>query len=304
MKRSDFATLLLLAALWGSSYLFMRLGAGEFGAVPFAGLRAGLAALLLLPLVAWRGGLAALRHHWRPIVLIGLTQSALPFVLFSYAALHLTTGLSAILGATTPLFTALVSWAWLGDRPNASRLAGLMVGFAGVVWLVWEKAALKSDAASAGLAVAACLLAALLYGFSSNYTKQRAGQVPPLAVAAGCQLASILFLLIPAGAAWPATLPGLRAWGAVITIAVLCTALAYVLFFRLIARVGAARTVAVTFLIPAFGVLWGAVFLHEAITPATVVGCAVILTGTGLTTGFIRLPALRLPKPVPGTSSL
>jgi len=303
MKRSDFATLLLLAALWGSSYLFMRLGAGEFGAIPFAGLRAGLATLLLLPLVAWRGGLAALGQHWRPIALIGLTQSALPFVLFSYAALHLTTGLSAILGATTPLFTAIVSWAWLGDRPNPSRLTGLMVGYAGVVWLVWEKAALKSDSAAAGLAVAACLLAALLYGFSSNYTKQRAGQVPPLVVAAGCQLASTLFLLIPAGAAWPATVPGLRAWGAVITLAVLCTALAYVLFFRLIVRVGAARTVAVTFLIPAFGVLWGAVFLHEAVTSATVLGCAVILTGTGLTTGFIRLPALWLPKPAPGSLS-
>ena len=301
MKRSDFTILLTLAALWGSSYLFMRLGAGEFGAVPFAGLRAGIAALLLLPSLVWRRGLADLRNHWRPLVVIGLTQSALPFVLFSFAATAITTGLSAILGATTPLFAALISWAWLGERLPASRVAGLLVGFAGVIGLAWHKAALKSSGPAVGWAILACLLAALLYGYSANYTKRRAAGVPPLAVAAGSQLASALLLALPAAWSWPAVAPSGRAWGALLTLAIACTTVAYVLFYGLIARVGAARTVTVTFLIPVFGVLWGTLFLGEAITPGMALGCAVVLTGTGLTTGFIRLP--RPVQPAIGTSS-
>ena len=301
MKRSDFALLLTLAALWGSSYLFMHLGAGEFGAVPFAGLRAGIAAAVLLPLLAHRRGLAELRNHWQPLFLIGLTQSALPFVLFSFAATTIPTGLSAILGATTPLFAAIISRAWLGDRLPASRLIGLLVGFSGVVWLVWDKAVLQSSTPAAGWAVLACLLAALLYGYSANYTKRCAAGVSPLAVAAGSQLASALLLALPAAWSWPATLPGVRAWGALVTLAIACTTVAYVLFYGLIARVGAARTVTVTFMIPVFGVLWGTLFLGEAISPGMILGCAVVLTGTGLTTGFLRLPLPTGLKPAGGT---
>lgn len=281
----------------------MRLGAGEFGAVPFAGLRAGIAALLLLPSLVLRRGLADLRHHWKPFVLIGLTQSALPFVLFSFAATALTTGLSAILGATTPLFAAIISWAWLGERLQASRVTGLLVGFAGVVWLAWDKAAVKSSGPAVGWAILACLLAALLYGYSANYTKRCAAGVPPLAVAAGSQLASALMLALPAAWSWPATMPSGRAWSALLTLAIACTTVAYVLFYGLIARVGAARTVTVTFLIPVFGVLWGTLFLGEAITPGMTLGCAVILTGTGLTTGLIRLPRAARLKPALGISS-
>lgn len=290
MKRSDLAMLLSLAALWGSSYLFMRLGAGEFGALPFAGMRAVLAAVLLLPFAAWRVGLGPLCTHWRQIALVGLTQSALPFVLFSFAAQHIHTGLSAILGATTPLFTAFITRWWLGERLNASRLTGLGVGFAGVVWLAWDKIGVKTGAGTAGLAVAACLLAAMCYGFSANYTKQRTAGVPPLVVAAGSQLVAALFLAGPVAWTWPAATPGLRAWVALGVLAVGCTAVAYLLFYHLIARVGAARTVSVTFLIPAFGVLWGAVFLNETITLTLVLGCAIILLGTALTAGLVRLP--------------
>jgi drug/metabolite transporter (DMT)-like permease len=290
MKRSELAMLLALAALWGSSYLFMRLGAGEFGTVPFAGLRAALAAGLLLPFAAWRSGLGTLRTRWREVALVGLTQSALPFVLFSFASQHIDTGLSAILGATTPLFTACISRWWLGERLGASRLAGLGIGFAGVALLAWDRAGLKSGGIGAGLAIGACLLAAMLYGFSSNYTRQRTAGVPPLVVAAGSQLASALLLAAPVAWSWPETLPGPRAWAALGALAVACTAVAYALFYQLIARVGAARTVSVTFLIPAFGVLWGAVFLGETITPGLLLGCTIVLAGTALTTGVLRLP--------------
>lgn len=291
MKRSDIVMLLTLAALWGSSYLFMRLGAGEFGTAPFAGLRAGLAAALLLPLAAWRPGLATLRTHWRQVALIGLTQSALPFVLFSFASQFIPTGLSAILGATTPLFTAVLSRFWLGERLGLSRLAGLGTGLAGVAWLVWDKTGIKAGNTETLLACAACLGAALLYGFSANYSRQRTAAVPPLVVAAGSQLASALFLAGPVLWSWPAATPSVPAWGALAVLSVACTAVAYVLFYSLIARVGAARTVSVTFLIPVFGVLWGAVFLHEAITPGLLLGCATVLAGTALANGIVRLPA-------------
>ena len=164
------------------------------------------------------------------------------------------------------------------------------MGFAGVAWLAWGRAMLKSGGVSAGWAVGACLLAALLYGYSANYIKRRTAGVPALAVAAGSQLASALMLALPAAWSWPAIMPGAHAWAALLTLALACTAIAYVLFFRLIARVGAARTVTVTFLIPVFGVWWGALFLGETFTPGMMAGCAVILTGTGLTTGLIRLP--------------
>ena len=297
MKRSDFASLLLLAALWGSSYLFMRLSAGEFGPVAFAGVRAGIAALVLLPVVIWRGGLADWRVHWPQLLVVGLTQSALPFVLFSFAAAHIPSGLSAILGAATPLFTALIAWFWLGDRFDASRVTGLAVGFSGVLWLVGGKVGLNAGGSSAGWAVGACLLAALLYGFSSNYTKRTLATASPLAVAAGTQLASALLLALPAARAWPAGAPTPHAWAALIVLAIACSALAYVLFYRLIVRVGAARTVSVTYLIPVFGVLWGRVFLGEPVTLHLAVGCGVILAGTGLTTGVLRLPRLAKLRP-------
>lgn len=299
MKRTDLFMLLTLAALWGSSYLFMRLGAGEFGPVPFAGMRAALAAALLLPLAFFRPGFAALRTYWRQVALVGLTQSALPFVLFSYASQHIHTGLAAILGATTPLFAAGLSRIWLGERLESSRIIGLGTGLAGVAWLVWDKAGLKSDGGEVLLAIAACLGAAMLYAFSANFTRQHAATVPPLVVAAGSQLASALFLAGPVVWAWPAVAPSAGAWNALLALAVACTAVAYVLFYSLIARVGAARTVSVTFLIPVFGVLWGAVFLDEAITPGLVLGCATVLSGTALANGILRLPGAWCPRKAP-----
>ncbi|WP_458765579.1 DMT family transporter [Cupriavidus basilensis] len=290
MKRSELSMLLSLAALWGASYLFIRLGAGEFGAVPLAGGRAGGAALLLLPLLAWRGGLACLRRRWWAIAVVGITNSALPFVLFSFAALTIPAGLSAMFTAATPLFTALIGWLWLRESLEAPRIAGLALGFAGVLWLVWDKAGLQHDAAgkAIGLAALACLAAALLYGFSANFTRKYLADVPPLTVAAGSQLASALLLCAPAAWLWPATQPSAHAWLALGALTAACTALAYVLFFRLIAKAGPARAMTALFLIPAFGVLWGALFLGERITPSMLPGCAVILAGTALTTGIVR----------------
>ncbi len=296
MRARDQGELLTLAALWGGSFLFMRLGAGEFGAVALAEVRVAGAAVLLLPLLVWRGAWGALRDRWRPIAVVGLSNSALPFVFFAFAAQSITAGLASIFNAAAPLFGAAIAWLWLNDRLSRSRLLGLAIGLGGVLWLAWrnvnQEAAFKPG--GSGWAIVACLAATVLYGFSANFTKQHLNGVPPLAVAAGSQGFAALFLCVPAALLWPATMPSAQAWGAVAVLAVLCTGVAYILFFRLIAHIGAANAISVTFLIPVFGVLWGALFLGETVTGAMAAGCVVIVLGTALATGALRLPPSRL----------
>lgn len=295
MKRSDAFELVALAALWGASFLFMRLGAGEFGPLALSALRTLGATLLLLPLLVSRGELGALRQHWRPIALVGLANSALPFLCFSYAALTLSAGMSSIFNAATPLLGTVFAVLWLKDRLTAPRAAGLAVGFAGVLWLAWDHAhmAPAAGAAHPGLAVAACIAATVLYGFSASFTKKYLSGVPPMALATGSQVSAAIVLAGPAAWAWPATAPSALAWSSAALLALLCTGVAYVLYFRLIRSAGPSQALTVTYLIPAFAVLWGALFLGEAITPAMVGGCAVILTGTALATGLLKWPARR-----------
>ncbi|MBX3607578.1 MAG: DMT family transporter [Piscinibacter sp.] len=286
MRPADLGELFALAALWGASFLFMRLGAAEFGPVALAAVRVAGATLCLLPLLAWRGQMDVLRRHWRPIFIVGLTNSALPFLLFSYAALSISAGLSSIFNAATPLFGAVIAWIWLKDRLTPPRVLGLAIGFAGVLGLAWEKASFKPG--GSGWAIVACLAATLCYGLSASFTKKHLAGVAPLAVAAGSQLSAALLLALPALWWWPARLPSATSWAAAALLALLCTGVAYVLYFRLIAHIGAANAITVTFLIPAFAVLWGWWFLGETPSAAMAVGCAVILLGTGLATGVIR----------------
>lgn len=279
---------LLLAAIWGSSFLFMRLGALEFGAVPTAGLRVAIGALFLLPLMAARGHLTALRQHWRATFFVGLLNSAIPFACFSYAILAITTGLAGILNATVPMFGALIAWLWLKDRPNALRLGGLAIGFLGIVLLAWDKASFKPDAAgaSSGWAVLACLLACLCYGIAASFTKRFLGGIPALVTATGSQCGATLGLMLPALLLWPTQAPGLHARLAIGVLGVLCTGVAYILYFRLIANAGPARALTVTFLIPVFAVVYGMAFLGESVTLWMLLCGAVIICGTALASGL------------------
>ena len=296
MRTRDTAELFALAALWGASFLFMRMGAGEFGAVALSAVRVGVASLVLIPILLAQGLTPELRRHWKPIFIVGVINSALPFLAFSYAALSITAGLSSIFNATAPLFGALVAWLWLRDRVTGARVLGLVIGFAGVLWLAWnnvnQEAAFKPG--GSGWAVVACLAAAALYGLSATFTKRYLGGVVPLAVATGSQVSATCVLSVPAMLWWPQAAPSPSAWISVLLLGVLCTGLAYILYFRLIANTGPANAIAVTFLIPAFAVLWGWMFLAEQITATMVVGCAVILLGTALTTGLLKLPERRL----------
>ena len=276
----------LLSSLWGASFLFMRLGAAEFGPFPTAGLRVALATVFLWPILVHQGQWPALRKHWRPVLLGGLINSAIPFALYAWAVLHITTGLASILNATVPLFGAVVAWLWLGERIGRLRSLGLALGFFGVALLAWRApggAGGKSDLAL--WAVAACLGATTCYALAASYARRYLMDIPPLATATGSQLGAALFLALPTALTWPEQMPGLRAWAAVGAIAVLCTGIAYILYFRLIVRVGPSRALAVTFLAPVFAVFYGVVFLSETVT-LWMLGCAlVIILGTLLSTG-------------------
>ena len=295
MRPRDAAELLLLAALWGASFLFMRIGAPEFGPAALVFVRVAGASTLLLPLLAWRGDAHALRAHWRPLMVVGVVNSALPFLLFTVAALVLSAGLSGIFNATAPLWGAVVAWVWLKDKPTPARAAGLAIGFAGVLFLAWDRASFKpgEHGVSPALGITACVTATLLYGFTVNYTKKALTGVPPMAVAAGSQAWAAVFTLAPALWFWPAEWPGVRAWAAVAVLAVACTGLAYLLYFRLIAHVGPAQAIAVTYLIPVFAIGWGALFLGEAVSASMLIGGAIVLLGTALATGFIGGAARR-----------
>lgn len=299
MRQRDLAELFALAAIWGGSFLFMRIGAPAFGALPLAGLRVIGATLVLLPLLAWRGETAALRTHWKPLLIVGITNSALPFACFAYAALTITAGLGAIFNAAAPLFGAAIAWLWLRDRLTPLRTLGLAIGFLGVFGLAYDRAALKdgADPMRAALAVLACIVATLSYGFAVNFTKRCLTGVPTLALATGSQLAAALALLVPTLLWWPPEPPGARAWLSVALLALLCTGLAYLLYFRLIAHIGPANAITVTFLVPVFGVAWGVLFLGETLSARILIGCAVILAGTALATGFLPRPRQPIGRP-------
>ncbi|MEC5213540.1 drug/metabolite transporter (DMT)-like permease [Polaromonas sp. CG_9.5] len=288
---------MLLAAIWGSSFLFMRMGAVEFGALPTAAVRVAIAALFLLPLVWLRGLLPVLRKNWKPVFFIGLLNSGIPFACIAFALLSISTGLSSILNATVPMFGALIAWIWLKDRPTASRILGLVIGFAGVALLAWDQATFKAGnpGVAPGWAVLASLLACACYGISASFTKRYLSGLPPLVTAAGSQIGATLGLALPALWLWPARMPGASAWLALLAVGVVCTGIAYILFFRLIENAGPARALSVTFVVPVFAVLYGVLFLGESVTP-WMVGCAgVIVGGTALATGLLKLGRDRTP---------
>ncbi|MBV9890323.1 MAG: DMT family transporter [Rhizobacter sp.] len=286
MRPRDVVELVVLAALWGASFLFMRIAAPAFGPAALAFVRVAGAALFLVPLLALRAELGALVANWRTIAIVGLMNSALPFLCFSYAALSITTGLAAILNSATPLFAAMLAWLWLGERMTAVRIAGLFIGFAGVVWIGWGSADFKPGGSA--WAIGACLVATMSYAVAPNLTKRRLAGVAPLAVAAGSQLAAAVLLAGPAALTWPVATPPVGDWLAAALLALLCTGIAYILYFRLIANAGATNAVAVTFLIPPFAILWGGVFLGERPSVSTIAACVVIFVGTALTTGIVK----------------
>ena len=279
---------LLLAVLWGSSFLFMREGAHEFGPFPTAWVRVTLAALILTPVLVWRREVPVFIFHWRKAMSAGLLNAGIPFACYAYALMHINTGLTSILNATTPLFGALIAWFWLGDKLTATRALGLALGFTGVVLLASDvPGGISFKEGGSGLAVAACLVATFCYGISGSFTKRYLQNVPSLVTTTGSLWGASLGLGTPALLTWPDEPPSLHAWAALGIAGLMCTALAYVLFFRLMTRTGPARAMTVTYLIPVFANLLGVIFLNEVVTH-WMMGCAVVIVaGTALASGLV-----------------
>lgn len=282
----------LLAAFWGGSFVFMKIGGAEFGSVLFMALRTLIASLFLYPLLMWHKQTSAFTENFMQIFVVGVFNTAIPFVLFGWAILYLSAGMTSVLNATTPMFGAIVAFFWLKDKLSLSAVFGLIIGFVGVYFLMLDK--LLIDANTVILPTLAVLLASLCYGISANYTKRYLSAVKPLALAAGSQISASIILVPISLFFLPQAMPSVNAFAAVTALGVICTGVAYIILFRLIAALGPAKAISVTYLIPAFGLLWGSIFLSEVITTWMIVGCLLILTGVGLTTGVIKISALKL----------
>jgi drug/metabolite transporter (DMT)-like permease len=282
--------LLVLAALWGASFMLIRIAVPALGPVALAGIRVVLAGLALL---AWAAAIRALPRRTRrrrDYLLLGAVNAALPFALISAAELELTASTAAILNAMAPVFGAAVGALWFQQRIGEARGAGLLLGVAGVTLVVGLSPVELSLPFL--LAVAASLGGALAYALGATLVKQRFAGESPLTLAIGQQFAAaaVLLPLIPLAPVREAPDAGVLA--ATAALAVACTSVAYLIYFRLIAETGPTSALSVTFLVPVFGVLWGALFLGEEIHAGTVIGGATILAGVLLVTGTRRrLPA-------------
>lgn len=283
MDTASFIRLLSLAAIWGASFLFMRIGAPVLGPAMLVELRVGFAALFLA-LVGWflRKRLRA-GEHWRHYLILGLFNSALPFLLYAYAAQTLSASLLSILNATAPIWGAILVALWTRQRLSGKTLLGLLLGVIGVAILVGlDRVVLRSGAE---LAVVAALGAALCYGIASTYARS-AKSVDAFANAHGSMWAATL-LVVPALPFFPVVeVPGEGVMAAVLALGVVCSGIAYLLYFRLVADVGPASALTVTFLVPMFGMLLGGLFLDEVVGWHTLLGSLVVITGTALVTGL------------------
>ena len=277
----------LLAAIWGASFIFMKIGSPEFGPILFMAMRTLVASLFLIPLIFITKNQSALSGYWGKIFIVGSLNTAIPFVLFGWATLTLSAGNTAVLNGTTPMFGALVAYFWLKDTLSMSAVLGVCIGFLGVYFLMFDK--ISNENTHVILPTLAIMLAALCYGISANYTKMYLGGISPLALAAGSQISATVLLLPASMFFLPETIPSSSAIFSVITLGIICTGVAYILFFRLIAALGPTKAISVTYLIPVFGITWGVIFLNETISYWTVFGATLILLGVALTTGVIKL---------------
>ena len=282
MRAADYGRLVLLAAIWGASFIFMRVAAPAFGAIWTAELRVLLGGVALLAWFRFTGFDPQLRRHARAYLMVGSVNIALPFVLYAYAALHAPASLLAIINATSPMFGLVWGALFRDERVTVRKVAGLALGAAGVALVA------QPDAHAGGpqftWAVAAALAACCAYGLAGVVIKRVAQGVPSKGMAAGNQLAAALVLLPLLPLVPPAAAPSWLVLGNVLALALLASGVAFVLYFRLIADIGATRALTVTFLIPAFGVLWGTLFLGESLPAGALAGAVLIVGGTALVT--------------------
>ncbi len=279
--------LTLLGAIWGGSFLLMRVAAPEFGPLALVEVRLVFGALVLLPFVY--GARKALSGRWPALFAIGMVNSALPFLLFAWATAVAPAAISAIANSMTALFAALFAGWMFGDRLGTRRAVGLAAGMAGVIVM----AGIPMAGVPVGWAALAATMAALCYGLAGNLVRRHLAGLPPIALGGATLSCSAVMLLPLAIWHWPDHPVSVTAWSSAITLGVLCTGIAYAFLFRLLDRIGAARTATVTYLVPLFGVAWAWMILGEPLTPATMAAGALILGGVALSQSRDPAPTVK-----------
>ena len=302
MDAGSAARLVLLAAIWGASFLFLRIAVPEFGAPALIELRLALAALLFAVVAAATKRSLGWKANWRRYAIIGIINTGAPFLLFAYAAASLPASLLSVFNSLAAVFGAAIGAIWFRTPVTKSAALGLAAGFAGVIVLAAEHilaARISGDFAGTALALAAVTVAPALYGLAGVYIKKAAATIDSFSIAHGSMWTAAAFALPFLIVFPPVAPPGAASWGAALALGLLCTGVAYLLYFRLIADIGAMRAMTVGFLIPVFGVVWGVVFLGERITVSLVGGGALIVAGTALATGAVKLGTLLRPAQSP-----
>jgi drug/metabolite transporter (DMT)-like permease len=284
MGGRDLGALVLLSALWGASFIFIRVAVPALGPFVLVELRVGLGAVALALSAAFLGGLPKLRVRWRQFALLGMVNVAIPFSLISAAEINLTASLAAILNSTTVMFTGLVAAVWMGDALTTRKVVGVVLGIVGVAVLVgWDPVVMNWAVV---LSVGAMLAASLAYALGSVYAKRTFVGSSPLAIAIG-QLTAAATLMLPlAAVSVPDERPSTIVVLSVLGLALSSTAVAYMLYFRLIENVGPTSTSTVTLLVPLFGLLFGVVLLDEPVGLGTLAGLVLILSSVTLITGL------------------
>lgn len=281
----------VLAALWGASYLFMRIAVPHLGATWVVEGRTLAGGVVLAGFMVVTGRDFAVERYWRGYAIVGVTGVALPFWLIATGVRTIDASTAAILNATSPIFSAIVAAIWIRERLTVEKIAGIALSIAGIAVLVgWTP---RPMSAAELLACALCLAACACYGFTSVFTTVHLRKAPSSAISAlSCLTAAGVMAPFVAGVGLPGPAPG-AAWLAVLALGVFCTGTAFILYYRLISDLGPVRAVMVTLLIPVFGIFWGVLLLGEPLTAGRLAGCAIVLAGCALALGLVRLPARR-----------
>jgi drug/metabolite transporter (DMT)-like permease len=289
LRPADLARLVALAAMWGASYLFMRVAVPHLGPVLMIELRVLVAGAALAVFLRATGARVGWREHWRAFLFVGAVGLALPFVLIAEALRSIDASTAAILNALSPLFATVVAAIWLREAITPAKAAGIALCLAGTAVLVgWTPRPMsQAELVAAGMSVAATAI----YGYTIVFTKVKLKGASPM----GTSAATLLFAALALAPFTPVTqdlsaAPAM-AWLALAGLAVVSTTFAFILYYRLIADVGPVKAITVTLLVPIFGMAWGVLFLGEPLTPGRLAGCAIILAGCSLILGLVRLPS-------------
>ena len=284
----DYIELLILSAIWGSSFLFLRIASPEFGPIFLIEMRVASGLIVLLPICLLLGKIQELKENWKMIFVLSLSNMTIPFCLFAYSALNMGAGVLSIINATVPFFTAIIAFLVYQQRMTRYGLIGLMVGFMGVAVLVFDPS--ESSGVTNDLAIPSALFACVLYGVALNIVSHKLQGVSGISITTGALFFSTIVLIPFAVIERPEVMPQGSVWFSVLALGVVCTGFGYILFYRLIARIGSQQAIMTTYLIPIFSILWGNLFLAESITLFMIFGGMLVLMGVGMTTS--RFPGI------------